>query len=124
MLLPFIENLTADPTYALKGFELHVADYLLKSFTFERFSQAVERARGLRPTLPEKQFLFIKAQYRLERVLFAELLYIEGARDYRRIHTASRSFKRWPPSASWSSRPASSCGYTSATSWPWTKSSG
>jgi len=85
--------LTADPAHALKGFELRVADYLLKPFTFERFAQAVERARSLWPELPEKQFLFIKTQYRLERVLFAELLYVEGARDYRRVHTAGHSFK-------------------------------
>jgi two-component system, LytTR family, response regulator len=85
--------LTAYEQHALKGFELNVIDYLLKPFTFERFSQAVERARSLRPPAPEKQFLFIKTQYRLERVLFEELLYVEGERDYRRIHTRSHSFK-------------------------------
>jgi DNA-binding LytR/AlgR family response regulator len=84
--------LTAYQEYALKGFELHVTDYLLKPFTFERFSQAVERVRSLQPQLPEKQFLFIKTQYRWEQTLLNELLYIEGARDYRRIHTLKHTF--------------------------------
>ncbi|SDE64330.1 two component transcriptional regulator, LytTR family [Mucilaginibacter pineti] len=79
--------LTAYQEYALKGFEMQVADYLLKPFTFERFCQATERVRGLqeKPEL-EKAFIFVKTQYRLEKVMLSELLYVEGARDYRRLH--------------------------------------
>ncbi len=84
--------LTAYESYALKGFELQVTDYLLKPFTFERFSEAVERARSGRLKPLEKQYIFIKTQYRLEKVMLSELLYIEGARDYRRIHTTKQSF--------------------------------
>lgn len=78
--------ITAYQEYALKGFEMNVTDYLLKPFTFERFCHAVDRARSNSDKAPEKQFLFIKTQYRLEKVMFSELLYIEGARDYRRVH--------------------------------------
>ncbi|MBO2012102.1 LytR/AlgR family response regulator transcription factor [Hymenobacter negativus] len=85
--------LTAYEQHALKGHELNVTDYLLKPFTFERFAQAVERARRQRLPPPEPSFLFIKTQYRLERVLFEELLYIEGARDYRRLHTTVGALK-------------------------------
>lgn len=83
--------LTAYEQYALQGFEMKVTDYLLKPFTFERFSQATERARSQYVRIPEKQSLFVKTQHRLEKVLFNDLLYIEGAGDYRRIQTSNRS---------------------------------
>ncbi|MCA6364162.1 MAG: response regulator transcription factor [Bacteroidetes bacterium] len=75
--------------YALKGYELRVTDYLLKPFTFARFVQAVERAHEnhSRHTQAEKKFIFVKTEYRLEKIMLDELLYIEGMRDYRRIHT-------------------------------------
>lgn len=86
---------TAYPEYALKGYELAVTDYLLKPFTFERFLQAVDRAQqNLQKTepvaVPAKNFIFVKTEYRLEKLLLNELLYIEGMRDYRRIHTISK----------------------------------
>jgi two-component system, LytTR family, response regulator len=89
---------TAYPDYALKGYELKIADYLLKPFTFERFLQAVNRARELQqtaPTLPPqyptaKNVIFIKTEYRLEKVMLDDILFIEGKGDYRRIHTNTR----------------------------------
>lgn len=84
---------TAYQEYALKGFDLKVADYLLKPFTFERFIQAVDRVQS---SLPKKQavtpgsFIFVKIENRLEKVVLREILFIEGMRDYRRIHTAGR----------------------------------
>lgn len=84
---------TAYSEYALKGFDLKVADYLLKPFTFERFVQAVDRAIQF---LPKKQvvapnkFIFIKTENRLEKVFLREIIFIEGMRDYRRIHTANK----------------------------------
>lgn len=79
---------TAYHEYALKGFELQVADYLLKPYTFERFVQAVDRVRAIRTrpaSVPEKKILFVKTEHRLEKLLLDDLLYIEGMRDYRRI---------------------------------------
>lgn len=89
---------TAYPEYALKGYELAVTDYLLKPFTFERFLQAVDRAQqNLAKTESSsakntvtKAFIFVKTEYRLEKLLLNELLYIEGMRDYRRIHTINK----------------------------------
>jgi two-component system LytT family response regulator len=80
---------TAYHEYALKGFELKVTDYLLKPYTFERFVQAVDRVRQLRVQgggAPERKFIFIRTEHRLEKLLLDDLLYIEGMRDYRRIH--------------------------------------
>lgn len=84
---------TAYQEYALKGFDLKVADYLLKPFTFERFVQAVERARanlpGRRAVTPDS-LLFVKVENRLEKVVLREIIFIEGMRDYRKIHAAGR----------------------------------
>ncbi len=84
---------TAYDQYALKGFELNVTDYLLKPYTFERFFQAVDRAQSNLSTkgvLREKKVIFVKTEYRLEKVELSDILYIEGMRDYRRIHTADK----------------------------------
>jgi len=81
--------ITAYDEFALKGFDLNVTDYLLKPYTFERFLQAAEKAKHnlSKQAAPEKKFIFVKTEYRLEKVLLQEILYIEGMRDYRRIHT-------------------------------------
>lgn len=84
---------TAYDEYALKGFELNVTDYLLKPYTLERFIQAVNRAKEhitRQQVVPPKSFLFVKTEYRLEQLLLDDLLYIEGMRDYRRIHTVAK----------------------------------
>ena len=84
---------TAYQEYALKGFDLKVADYLLKPFTFERFAQAVERVRGNLPgrqALTPDSLLFVKVENRLEKVVLREIIFIEGMRDYRKIHAAGR----------------------------------
>ncbi len=79
---------TAFDQYALKAFDLQVADYLLKPFVFDRFLQAVLRVQemeALNVQEPPNSFLFVKSEYRLQKVMFADILYIEGMRDYRRI---------------------------------------
>ena len=84
---------TAYHEYALKGFDLKVTDYLLKPYTFERFVQAVDRVQNLLPkpeTTSAKPFIFVKTEYRLEKQLLDELLFIEGKGDYLQIHTPSK----------------------------------
>lgn len=78
---------TAYDQYALKGFELNVTDYLLKPFTFERFVQAVEKIRSQQPPVQDKKFIFVKTEYRLEKILLDDIIYIQGMRDYRKIIT-------------------------------------
>lgn len=82
--------ITAYQEYALKGYELNVTDYLMKPYTFERFVQAVERVQGnlsKEDSLSGKNYIFVKTEYRLEKLSLSEIFYIEGMRDYRRIHT-------------------------------------
>jgi len=81
--------ITAYAEYALQGYEHQVIDYLLKPVTFERFSTAVKRAKERISTQPfnDKSFLFVKTAYRLQRIAFDDILYIEGLRDYFAIYT-------------------------------------
>jgi two-component system LytT family response regulator len=83
---------TAYSQYALKGYELEVIDYLLKPYSFERFAQAVNKAvkrisEKTFQTEPALDFIFVKTDYRLLKVMLNDILFIEGMRDYRCIHT-------------------------------------
>ena len=79
--------------YAIKGFELNVTDYLLKPFSFQRFLQAVnkvmefysERSEKDKSTSDPDSFIFVKTEYRFERIDIDDILYIEGMKDYLRI---------------------------------------
>lgn len=84
---------TAYQEYALKGYELQITDYLLKPFTFNRFLQAVNKARENiihRAAEAAPDFIFVKTENRLEKIMLNEIVYIEGMRDYRRIHTLNK----------------------------------
>ncbi|MFV5703312.1 LytR/AlgR family response regulator transcription factor [Flavobacterium sp. XS2P12] len=84
---------TAYQEYAIKGYELNVTDYLLKPFTFDRFLKAVNKAQEniVQPILnPQQDFIFVKTENRLEKINLSDILFIEGMRDYRRIHTISK----------------------------------
>lgn len=76
---------TAYPEYALKGYDLDIADYLLKPFVFERFETAVRKA--LRKSESAERFIMIRSEYKQEKVFLDDIMYIEGMGDYRRIHT-------------------------------------
>ena len=84
---------TAYQEYALKGYELNVTDYLIKPFTFNRFLQAVNKAQeNISKRIPETapDFIFVKTENRLEKITLNEIIYIEGMRDYRRIHAVTK----------------------------------
>ncbi|MBS1976685.1 MAG: response regulator transcription factor [Bacteroidetes bacterium] len=84
---------TAHQEYALKGYELKITDYLLKPFTFNRFLQAVNKAQeNLTHHIadPAPEFIFVKTENRLEKIMINDIIYIEGMRDYRRIHTVNK----------------------------------
>ena len=84
---------TAYPEYALKGYELNVTDYLIKPFGLDRFIKAVDKIHTKRSndqTSNNLEFIFVKTENRLEKISFDDILYIEGMRDYRRIHTTTK----------------------------------
>jgi two-component system LytT family response regulator len=84
--------------YAIKGFELNVSDYLLKPFSFERFLKAVDKVMEyyaakpdlIKTPVEESRFLFVKTEYRYERIDIDDILYIEGMKDYLRIVCSDR----------------------------------
>jgi len=89
---PYVIITTAYSDYALKGYELNVTDYLLKPFTIERFIKAVEKVATQLEQKHEnnRSFFFVKTDYKIEKVFFEDVLFIEGMRDYRNIQTESR----------------------------------
>lgn len=84
---------TAYEKYALEGFRLDAVDYLLKPFSYAEFLKAAQKAERLidleRRELPElevkNEFLFIKTDYKIRRINFSEIHYIEGLKDYVKI---------------------------------------
>jgi len=91
---------TAYDKYAVQGFELDILDYLLKPISFERFIKACDKAydrllKGNNPSqgavntlIKKKQnFFFVKSEFKLQKINFDEILYIEGMGDYLRIVT-------------------------------------
>jgi DNA-binding LytR/AlgR family response regulator len=85
---------TAYEHYALEGFKLNAVDYLLKPFNYPEFLTAVQKAKKLieleqaaLPTLEaNNQFLFLKSEYKIRRINFNDILYIEGLKDYVKVH--------------------------------------
>ncbi len=84
---------TAYEKYAVEGFRLDAVDYLLKPFSYAEFLKAVQKAQKIielenkeLPSLEVKNdFLFIKSEYKIRRINFSEIHYIEGLKDYVKI---------------------------------------
>ena len=82
---------TAYSDYALTAFDLNVIDYLLKPFSFERFLQAVDKAKTQlsKPTSTNRKegsiFLSVKADGKIIKVFLNDILFIEGLKEYVKI---------------------------------------
>ncbi|GGF12268.1 DNA-binding response regulator [Hymenobacter cavernae] len=110
---PRIIFTTAFHQFALDGYKVDALDYLVKPFNYEEFLRAATKAQsyaeviqlpGAAPALPapaapaapaapepEEEYLFLKVEYQLVRVAFREILYIEGLKDYVKVHLADGS---------------------------------
>ena len=84
---------TAYERYAIEGFKLNAVDYLLKPFSYEEFLIAAQKAIKLieleQKVLPQieanNEFLFLKSEYKIRRINFNDILYIEGLKDYIKV---------------------------------------
>lgn len=109
---------TAYSEYALEGYEYDVADYLLKPISFERFLKAVQKALGQLVLVSEQSsvgsgqssigsensatlssqtatqqqqldFIFVKTEYKIQKINLSDILYLEGLKDYVSIYTTN-----------------------------------
>jgi DNA-binding LytR/AlgR family response regulator len=96
---PKIIFTTAFAEYAVEGYELDIADYLMKPIRFDRFIKAVNKAFPKQPTidteekfqpLEEKRtesFVYFRADRKMVKVLLNDILYIESMKDYVKVYT-------------------------------------
>ncbi len=92
---PLVVFTTSYPEYALESYEFNVIDYLLKPVSYERFSKTINKIidgnifkTSVYPLKPVfRDHIFIRSNSKFFRIGFSEILYIEGMKDYLKIHT-------------------------------------
>ena len=110
---PVVIFVTAYDQYAMRAFDAHAVDYLLKPFTRERFEKALERARmrlgeqASKPDLaaarsPEErpERIVVKDGPRVHVIPVDKLDYVEAQDDYVALHSAGKSYLKQQPIAS------------------------
>ena len=93
---PKIILTTAYDQYAIEAFDLNVSDYLLKPISFERFIKAIDKIfdsytetniKTSNEAVYKRDYFFVKTEFRMQRVDFKDILFIEGMNEYLRINT-------------------------------------
>ena len=90
---------TAYPQYALEGFEVNALDYLVKPISFERFFKSVLKAKEfyeVRDTNSKeanaREYFFIKADNKIIKILYEEVMYVEALQNYVAIYTLTNKY--------------------------------
>ena len=98
---PRIIFTTAFPQYALESYKVDALDYLVKPFNYEEFLRAANKAKAYAELTqgaaeasapaapPEEDHIFLKVEYQLIRVALNDILYVEGLKDYVKVHLKS-----------------------------------
>lgn len=89
---------TAHREYAMDGFDLNAVDFLLKPISFDRFLKAVQKVvhpdvrpqRAEEPVADTPRFLYFRADRKMVKVLLEDIGYVEGLKDYVKIHTGTQ----------------------------------
>jgi len=93
---PMVILTTAFPSYALEGYQLDVIDYLLKPITFNRFFQAVNKAKQQYSLIQKQEIttretvekaFFIKCDHKYEKIYFKDILFVQAMQNYVTIYT-------------------------------------
>lgn len=92
---PKIILTTAYDEYAIDAFNLNVTDYLLKPISFERFLQSIDKVYEQSRLNNEqgngqvykRDYFFVKTEFRMQRIDFDDILYVEGKKEYLQIVT-------------------------------------
>jgi DNA-binding LytR/AlgR family response regulator len=91
---PLVIFTTAYTEYAIESYELNVIDYLLKPISTERFKKASQKALDYftlqKKSNPTVDYFFIKANQKIEKIFFNEILYVEAMQNYCIIHTQDK----------------------------------
>jgi DNA-binding LytR/AlgR family response regulator len=92
---PLVVFTTSYPEYALESYEFNVIDYLLKPVSYERFSKTIDKIIDgkifktpygeIKPAY--RDHIFIRSDGKFFRISFSDIIYIEGMKDYLKIHT-------------------------------------
>ena len=98
---PSVIFVTAYNEFAVEGFELDAIDYLLKPVPFDRFVGAVSKAyeyisfrKNNRQLNSNEAFIFIKTSHKTQKIFYEDIIYLEGLKDYTRIHLHSMLFSK------------------------------
>jgi two-component system, LytTR family, response regulator len=112
---PAVTFVTAYDQYAMRAFDAHAVDYLLKPFTAERFERALERAKArlgertlpppavaaeARPLAERPERIVVKDGPRVHVIPLDKLDYVEAQDDYVALHSAGKTYLKQQPIAS------------------------
>ena len=91
---PLVVFTTAYDQYAVEGYEVSAVDYLLKPISPDRFKKAVEKVREMiqykKSSSRDLNYMFIRADYQDIKVMFDDILYVEGLKDYVKVVTKEK----------------------------------
>ncbi|MCP1297763.1 LytTR family DNA-binding domain-containing protein [Chryseobacterium sp. S0630] len=95
---PFVIVTTAYHQYAVEGYELDIADYLMKPIPYDRFLVAIEKFKHLMEAedalleVSERDFIFMNSGKKKVKIILQDIFYIESLREYIHIHTKTETF--------------------------------
>ena len=97
---PVIIFVTAHDKFAVNSYELGIADYLLKPVSFDRFLKAINKAKQqiemhrnvlFNPNVETVDYIFIKANNKLNKIVYSSILYMESLKDFIKIFTTDQA---------------------------------